>query len=138
MYAIAITLVVLAIMVLVLLAVEIQSYRRGRTIISRRRLKLRMVAGALLLSLLVAVFLGLFVLGLREGRENPRFFLAYWSGCLLAAIALMRVMLADLQEVEDRFTQRQHEIWRDMARFVGEQISARKRADAGGKSEKSE
>jgi Na+/melibiose symporter-like transporter len=125
-------------LVLVLLAIEIQSYRRGRTIISRRRMTLRMVAGALLLTLLVAVFLGLFVLGLRDASTNPQFFLAYWSMCLLAAIALMRVMLADLQEVEDRLTQRQHEMWRDMARFVGEQISGRKRADAGGKSEKPE
>lgn len=136
MYAIAVALAVLAVLVLVLLAVEIESFRRGRTLISRRRLKLRIMAGLLLLSLLTAVFLGLFVLGLRDANTHPRFFIAYWSMCLVAAIALVRIMLADLQDVEDRFTQRQHEIWRDMAQFVGDQIAAKKRE--AGKSGKSE
>jgi Na+/melibiose symporter-like transporter len=130
MYAVAVALVAAAMLVLVLLAVEVQGYWRGRTVISRRRLKLRIVAGALLLSLLAAVFLGLFVLGLRQAHQHPRFFLAYWSCCLAAAIALIWVMLADLQEVEDRFAQRQQEIWRDMARFVGDQTAAAKRAKA--------
>ncbi len=134
MYAVATTLVVIGVMVLILLAVEIQSYRRGRTLITKRRLKLRIVAGALLLSLIAAVFLGLFVLGLDSAREQPQFFLAYWSGCLLAAIALVWVMLSDLQDVEDRFAQRQHEIWRDMARFVGDQLAASKRSDTADKS----
>jgi Na+/melibiose symporter-like transporter len=130
MYAVAVALVAAAMLVLVLLAVEVQGYWRGRTVISRRRLKLRIVAGALLLSLLAAVFLGLFVLGLRQAHQHPRFFLAYWSCCLAAAIALIWVMLADLQEVEDRFAQRQQEIWREMARFVGDQTAAAKRAKA--------
>ena len=138
MYAIALTLAVLGMMVLLLLAVEIHSFRHGRTLISRRRLKLRLVAGALLLSLIVAVFLGLFVLRLGSASGHPHFFLAYWSACLLAAIALVWVMLADLQEVEDRFSQRQNEIWRDMARFVGEQLGGAKRRDADGKKDKAE
>jgi Na+/melibiose symporter-like transporter len=138
MYAVAVALAVAAMLVLVLVAVEIQAYWRGRTLISRRRLKLRLVAGALLLSLLAAVFLGLFVLGLRNAHQHPRFFLAYWSCCLAAAIALIWVMLADLQEVEDRFSQRQQEIWRDMARFVGDNIAAAKRAEADSRSKKPE
>jgi Na+/melibiose symporter-like transporter len=138
MYAVAVALAVAAMLVLVLVAIEIQAYWRGRTLISRRRLKLRLVAGALLLSLLAAVFLGLFVLGLRNAHQHPQFFLAYWSCCLAAAIALIWVMLADLQEVEDRFSQRQQEIWRDMARFVGDNIAAAKRAEADSRSKKPE
>ncbi|MFB3882570.1 MAG: hypothetical protein ACE149_14985 [Armatimonadota bacterium] len=122
MYVIAVMLPLAAVTVLLLLAVEILAYRRGRTLITRRRLKLRLVAGALLLSLFTAVFLGLFVLGLRNAHQHPSFFMAYWLSCLAAAIALVWVMLADLQEVEDRFTQRQNEIWRDMARFVSDQM----------------
>jgi Na+/melibiose symporter-like transporter len=135
MYAIAVGLPAVAILVLVLVVIEIHAYLRGRTLISRRRLKLRLVAGALLLSLLAAVFLGLFVLGLRNAHQHPQFFLAYWSCCLAAAIALIWVMLADLQEVEDRFAQRQQEIWRDMARFVGDRTAAAKRAEANSQSE---
>ena len=125
-YVVAVLLPLAAVTVLLLLAVEILSYRRGRTLITRRRLKLRLVAGALLLSLFTAVFLGLFVLGLESARGHPSFFLAYWLSCLAAAIALVWVMLADLQEVEDRFTQRQNEIWRDMARFVSDQMHGSK------------
>ena len=127
------TLAILAMLVLVLLAVEIQSYRRGRTVISRRRLTLRIVAGCLLLSLLAAVFLGLFVLGLRDAHLHARFFLVYWMSCLMGAIALVRVMLADLQEVEDHGARRRNEMWREMARFVGEQMRAAKRPGSGGK-----
>ncbi len=138
MYGVALTLAILAMMVLVLLAVEVQSFRRGRTLISRRRLTLRVVAGVLLLSLIIAVFLGLFVLGLSDGHRHPRMFLAYWSMCLLAAVALVWVMLADLQEVEDSAADRQREIWRDMARLVGEQMRSGKQQDTGGESEKPE
>jgi uncharacterized membrane protein YhaH (DUF805 family) len=129
-YAVAVILPLAAVMVLLLLAVEILAYLRGRTLITRRRLKLRLVAGALLLSLFTAVFLGLFVLGLRSAHQHPSFFLAYWLSCLAAAIALVWVMLADLQEVEDRFAARQHEIWRDMARFVSDQMRGTKRPDS--------
>jgi Fe2+ or Zn2+ uptake regulation protein len=40
----------------------------------------------------------------------------------MLAVVLVWVMLADVREVGDRFTQRQHEIWREMARFLGTSI----------------
>jgi hypothetical protein len=130
-------------MVLVLVAVEIQSFRQGRTVISRRRLLLRLLAGVLLLTLLAAVFVGLFVLRLESGRGRPQLFLIYWSSCLLIAIVLVWVMLADLQNVEDLFTERQREIWRDMERFVAHQLGPPTPPDSGsppqaGKSENPE
>jgi len=117
-------------MVVVLLLVEVRHYRAGRHLISRRRFALRLVAGLLMLALLAAVFVGLFVLRLRDARGNPPLFLSFWSGCLVAAIALVWVMVADMREVADRSTQRQHQVWRDMARFIASHMTR----DGGGRS----
>lgn len=122
-YSIAITLSILGLSVLLLLLVEVRSFRSGRTLISRRRLVLRIVAGLLLLTLLTAVFVGLLILRLTDAVGRPQLFLVYWSSCMLIAIVLVWVMLADLQDVENKYSARQQEIWRDMARFVAEQSS---------------
>ncbi len=137
MYTVAISLTILGLIVLLLLLIELRSFQSGRTLISRRRLVLRMVAGLLLLSLLAAVFAGLFILRLTSAEGRPQLFFVYWSSCLLVAVALVWVMLADLKEVEDRFSQRQQEMWRDMARFVADQMKA-KESDPDPEGEKKE
>ncbi len=133
MFAIALALAILGAALLVLLYLEIRNYRVGRTLISRRRLVLRVLAGVLLLSLIAAVFVGLFLLKLETAQGREVLFLIYWCSCLAVAIALVWVMLADLQEVEDRFSQRQHEIWRDMAQFVTDQVKSKQGEDTGPK-----
>lgn len=115
---IAVALPVIALAVILLLLVEIRQYRAGRSLISRRRFLLRLAAGLLMILLVSGIFAGLFLLGLRDPRTNPRLFIGFWSGCLAVALALIWVMLSDMREVGERFTRRQHEIWRDMARFV--------------------
>ena len=125
MYAVAVSLAVLAVMVVVLLLVEVRQYRTGRRIISRRRFVLRLAAGILMLVLLAAVFVGLFVLKLTEARSQISLFMGYWSGCIVVALALVWVMMADMKEVGDRYTARQHEIWRDMARFIADRGRSR-------------
>lgn len=130
MYAVAVALPILGLIVLLLLLVELRLYQTGRTLISRRRLILRVVAGILLLLLLAAIFVGLFLLGLRQPLAQPRLFLAYWSGCLLVAIILVWVMLADMREVEDKISERRHQLWREMARFVADQVVAKKRSSS--------
>ncbi len=117
-FTVAVALPILGLVVVILLLVEVRQYRAGRHLISRRRFALRMAAGLLLLLLLAAVFVGLFALKLRSAAARTEQFLAYWSGCLLVAVALVWVMLADMREVGDRFLQRQHEMWRDMAQFI--------------------
>ena len=133
MYTIAISLTILTLIVLLLLLIEIRSYTTGRTLISRRRLVLRIIAGLLLLSLFAAVFVGLFILRLTGAQARPQLFLTYWSSCLLVAVVLVWVMLSDLQEVEDRASKRRHEMWRDMARFVAGQMNPEDQAEAGPK-----
>ena len=131
MYTIAISLTILTLIVLLLLLIEIRSYTTGRTLISRRRLVLRIIAGILLLSLFAAVFVGLFILRLTGAQARPQLFITYWSSCLLVAVVLVWVMLSDLQEVEDRASKRRHEMWRDMARFVAGQMNPEDQAEAG-------
>ncbi len=131
MYTLAISLTILALIVLLLLLMEIRSYTAGRTLISRRRLVLRIIAGILLLSLVAAVFVGIFILRLTGAQDRAQLFVAYWSSCLLLAVLLVWVMLADLQEVEDRASQRQHDMWRDMARFVADQTKPKRDPEDG-------
>jgi hypothetical protein len=63
--------------------------------------------------------------------------MGFWSGCIMLAVVLVWVMLADVREVGDRFTQRQHGIWREMARFLAGRTSADKGAGSGAGAEPS-
>jgi len=130
MYAVGISLTILGLIVLVLLLLEIRSFQAGRTLITRRRLVLRVVAGLLLLALLVAVFVGIFMLRLTTAEQRPQLFLVYWTSCLLVAIVLVWVMLADIQEVESRYSERRQQIWRDMSEFVGHELAGREKRDS--------
>jgi FtsH-binding integral membrane protein len=121
MVIIGIALPILAFIVVLVLIGEVHRYKSGRHFISARRLGLRLVAGFLLLALMAMVFIGLFILHLRDPGSHPQFFITFWSVCLLIAVSLILVMLADLREVGKRYTQRQHEIWRDFANFLARQ-----------------
>lgn len=122
MRAIAVALPILCVAVLVLVLVEIRQYRAGRHLITRRRFALRLVAGGLMIALLAAIFVGVFVLRLYEATTSPTVFLSFWGGCVVVAIALVWAMFADVQEVEDRLRTRQHEMWRDFARFIADSM----------------
>ena len=137
-FALAVSLVILGLITVVLLLVEIRQYRVGRHLISRRRFRLRLVVGALMLVLLAAVFVGIFLLRLTRAAANPALFMAFWSACVLVAVVLIWLMLADLREVGDRYTDRQHEIWRDMARFLANRGGQGKRGGPPARSEAQE
>ncbi len=130
-FTVAISLVILGLIVVILLMVEIRQFRAGRRLISRRRFALRLVAGMLMLVLLAAVFVGLFVVRLTQAEARPASFMAYWSGCILIAVILVWVMMADVREVDDRVTERQHRIWRDMAQLVAGRMKRGGRESSG-------
>ena len=115
---VAIALPVLIVVFVLLLLAEVGRFKAGRHLISPRRLGLRLVAGGLMVLLLAAVFLGLFVLDLSEVGGRPHLFLVFWSACLAIAGLIILVMLADMREVEDRYTQRRRDLWRDFARLI--------------------
>lgn len=118
MSAAFIVLPMLAVVVFLLLLVEIRRFRSGRHLLSARRFALRIIAGLLMMGLLCAIFLGLFVFRLTSAISRADLFLAYWFGCIAVAFVLMFVMVADMRAVEDGYARRQHEIWRDFARFI--------------------
>ncbi|UCH35566.1 MAG: hypothetical protein JSV65_04230 [Armatimonadota bacterium] len=122
MYVLSILLPALGIGVIILMLVEAREWQARRTVISRRQVGLRMLGGLLLLCLITAIFLGLFILGLRSPTGRPVLFLAWWLGCLAIAVILMFLALADLRHVENRRRDREHEIWRDFARVLAERI----------------
>jgi len=122
-FALALGLVILAVVVILMLLVEVRQYRAGRRLLSARRFALRIIAGVLLLALLGAIFAGLFLLRLTRAEGNVQLFLTFWGGCALLATALVWIMMADLQETRKRAAQRQHEIWRDFARYIADTVS---------------
>jgi hypothetical protein len=122
-FALALALLILALLVIMMLLVEVRQYRAGRRLLSARRFALRIIAGVLLLALLGVIFAGLFVLRLTHAEGNVRLFLSFWGGCALMAIALVWVMVADLQEMRKQAVRRQHEIWRDFARYIADSVS---------------
>ena len=121
-FTIAILLVILSLIVVILLMVEIRQFRTGRRLISRRRFALRLAAGMLMLVLLAAVFVGLFVMRLTQADAHPALFMGYWTGCIVIAVVLVWAMMADVREVDDRLTERQHQIWRDMAELLASRM----------------
>ena len=127
MFALALALVVLALAVILMLLVEVRQYRAGRRLLSARRFALRIIAGVLLFALLGAIFTGIFLLRLTHAEGNVRLFLTFWGGCALLATALVWIMMADLQETSRRAAQRQHEIWRDFARYIADSVSPAQR-----------
>lgn len=123
-FALALALLILALAVIVMLLIEVRQYRAGRRLLSARRFALRIIAGALLLALLGAIFAGVFLLRLTHAEGDATLFLAFWGGCTVMAIALVWVMVADLQETRKRAAARQHEIWRDFARYIADNVSS--------------
>ncbi|HUT75395.1 MAG TPA: hypothetical protein VM221_11265 [Armatimonadota bacterium] len=122
MEILAVLLPALGIGVIILMLVELQQWRAHRTLISGRQVALRMVGGIILLALLTAIFLGLYLLGLRSPAGRPGFFIAWWLGCLVAAIALIYVALVDVRHVEEHRREHENALWRDFARTLAERI----------------
>jgi predicted small integral membrane protein len=122
MEALSILLPALGIAVIILMLVEVRQWRADRTGIPGRQMALRIAGGVIMLALLTAIFLGLYIPGLRSPAGRPVFFVAWWTGCLLAAIGLIVLALADMRRVERRQREREHALWREFARTLAERI----------------
>ena len=105
--------------VLTFMVLEALRWQRGALIISRRRFRIRMLAGVLLVLLLAALFVGRFILVLTD-PSGPRaeLFWAWWLGCLLVALGLLYLAGVDMNELDSTRLERENELWRDFARLV--------------------
>jgi Zn-dependent protease with chaperone function len=90
----------------------------------------RLVAAGLLLALLLAVYLGLFVLGLGDAQERPLLFMVFWMSCMALAIVLMFVAAADMRDVERLRDSHEAELWRDFARTLAARQRKEDRSNA--------
>ena len=118
----AIVSAVLAGAVALLLGIEIRRWQVGRRLISRRRFIIRVIAGAVLVSLFAAIAIGIHWFDLHSSRGKPGLFVAFWFACLTAGIGLVFLAIADLKEVGSSFNQSQHEIWRDFAKLLAARL----------------
>jgi len=118
MYPLAVGLLAAIVGVLILLAVEARQWRTGRLLISRRHFVMRIIGGVLLAGLFGGIFWGLVILRLTEPAGRPTLFLGYWLGCVVVAMGLIVLALAEMKEVRQGQRKRENELWRDIARLL--------------------
>lgn len=118
MIILAVLLPTAAVVITYLFILEVIKYRSGALIVSPRRFRLRFAAWILALLLCVTVMAAMFAFSQSFMVSHPGVVLGVWSLGLALGIALIWIMLADIQEVEDRLKAREREIWRDLARLL--------------------
>jgi hypothetical protein len=110
-----------------LFLMEALRYRAGVHLITPRRFRLRLAAWLLAMLLCACMFVQFELISPRYAIAHPALVLALWTVCLVSAVALIGIMLADIREVENRVRQRESEIWRDFAHMLaahGDQAKA--------------
>ena len=115
---VAVLLPAAALIITCLFVLEVLKYRSGLAVISPRRFRLRFAAWLLALLLCFTVFVAMFVIPSSFVARHPGVVLGLWTLGLVTGVALIWIMLVDIQEVEDRIKQRESEIWRDFARML--------------------
>jgi hypothetical protein len=125
-----------AVVITYLFILEVIKYRAGTLLVSPRRFRLRFAAWLLALLLCATVLTAMF-LPRSFTQTHLSLSLGLWSLGLAMAIALIWIMLADIQEVEDRIKAREQEIWRDFARMLAARGGACERGDQPEKQEPS-
>jgi len=114
--SLAVVLPLLLLVVLGLIWNEVRQWRQGQSMISSRRFVLRMIGGGVLFTLILAIFLGLFVLDIEHPKQQPVLFSVFWLSCVVLAFALMFLAIADVKEIELRQNEAEHTMWREFAR----------------------
>jgi uncharacterized protein YhhL (DUF1145 family) len=104
---------VLVVAIITLLLVETRQYRAGRSLVTRRQYALRMVGGVLMLGLVVALFVGIYVLRLTSPPPRPMALTVFVLACLVLLFGLMFMAVADARAVEKRQSEFEGRLWRD-------------------------
>ena len=106
-YTSGLLLLVAAIAVIIGAVLQLLQYRRGRHIITRGQLALRLLAAALIVSIIGMIFFGSVY-----PWPNPLVELLFWSVLTLLAMAVIFVAMADLRMLERQRHLRQAELYR--------------------------
>ncbi|MGD9520099.1 MAG: hypothetical protein AB7W28_11365 [Armatimonadota bacterium] len=123
-YAAGVFLAIVGACVATLLAVQVEEYVHGRSLLTPRHLALRLVTGLLLLLVIVGVFIG--VLWPFHSALNELF---YWFGLLLGACAVAFLAILDLRIVDRVKHQRRAELYRRIAEAEAQLRSRKERKE---------
>jgi len=94
-YAAGVILLVMAVVIGIAMALQINAFTRGRSIISPRQLGLRIVCGVLLL-----IIIGMIYYGLAREWTNPLHELIFWAALTLLPLMVIVVAYIDLKETQ--------------------------------------
>jgi hypothetical protein len=113
------TIMLLAATVLVLRFIfsEIQLHRAGDSPLGLRRLRLRIIAGGLLIGLFLAIIFGVVVLKLTAPDDRPMLFLIYWLSCLLVSLAVMILAMLDMLQVSRLQRNHDQDLWKNLGQI---------------------
>lgn len=113
------TIVLLAATALVLRFIfsEIRLHRAGDSPLGLRRLRLRIIAGILLIGLFLAIIFGVVILKLTAPDDRPLFFLIYWLACLLVSLAVMILAMIDMLQVSRLQHNHDRDLWKNLSQI---------------------
>jgi len=114
-YAIGIILSICAVAIFIGMAYQILAYFRGRLLISRHQLILRLTAGVLLLITIGMIFYTALV-----RFSNPILALGFWSLMLFLPLIVIIIAWLDLRQLARAQHERQAELYRNLAHFEQE------------------
>jgi len=111
---------------LTFLWLEVTQYARGRSLLTKRRLWVRVIGGILFITLFSAVFAGLFLLDLQHPTEkNLMVWGLFWSGCTILGLALMVLAFEDFKAVAAARREQESKYWHDVAAMVASSAPTR-------------
>lgn len=114
-YAVGVTLIIFAVAILIGMAYQILAYFRGRQLISRQQLILRLIAGILLLITIGMIFYTALV-----HFRNPFWALGFWGMMLFLPLIVIIIAWLDLRQLARTQHERQAELYRSLAHLEQE------------------
>ena len=129
-YAATVALFAACVAVLTMMALQVLSFVRGRSIITRRHFALRMVSGALLLAILLGIFAGHTI-----KFPSPWHELAFWAVIVLSTVAVAVLALTDLRLTERQIHLRRAELYSQLGKLEQQLKQLAEKAKRGGNGE---
>jgi hypothetical protein len=109
-YAAGIFLAVIAVCAAIMMTVQLVEYLRGRSLLTRRHLALRLLTGVLLVGIVAGIYAGVLI-----RFPSPLAELAYWGSVVVFLGVVILLGLTDLRMLERVVHQRRAQLYRQLA-----------------------
>lgn len=113
--------------ILTWMAVELNAWRRGRQLLSRHQLTIRLLNGFLLLVVLALIFAGRFVIGWRSTVSE----ILYWLGILAMVMIIAAVAVSDWRAVLRLREEKAKQIYQDFVQTLEQGEQSRQHKEDG-------